>query len=87
MKGRYCFNHYRYYIQDNKCDDKYINDLIPMLIPYNFRMKESVNFFLGSMIHQEESFGNPAFGRAGLKLENKKPFRFNWKGFYQKTKI
>lgn len=40
------FQHYGNYIQDNQGDDTNIDDFIPVFISHNFRMQQSVYFFL-----------------------------------------
>lgn len=40
------FQHNGNHIQDDQYNNEDIDDLIPMFIPYNFRMKQSVYFLL-----------------------------------------
>ena len=45
------FQHHGGYIQDDKYNDEYIDDLIPMRFTDDFGVQQAVNFFFGCVLH------------------------------------
>jgi hypothetical protein len=47
----YCFQHNCGYIQNDKNNNKYIDDLIPMGLTDYFRVQQAMNLFFGCVVH------------------------------------
>src|SRR5688572_22233206 len=53
MDRLYSLQHYDDDVQNDKYNDKNIQDLVPVLVTYDLGMKKSMNFFLYLFVHQQ----------------------------------